>query len=459
MPCDGYHLNPMPPANPHVPSASRRTRILSPPQSSRLLQPRKARTLQVSKDVSAKKTTRTLEDGELRQSIVTTETSRVSITDQLGEATEDKPRQKRWGASSTSSSTTHPEGPEPARGRQRERTLAARKKRRLKKYLGRAFDADARGTTFLEDQAVTAQVQRCYGKEVNELLRSVAQQNLAFKEDRDIDAGIVKFMNRCFWLGEQAHKGEKLLAAFMHKRPDFGRLGSCKLPRSWQALKGWRMLTPARSRRPWPLAVWAAVAVAVPQAARADCRLHHGRLEFVHPPCGAFAKHHLFFGAPSAACNSRADAFAVPGKPGATCGKTGELRPWSHTVVALPKKQPDNTPLWDFNYGDYVAEFRKACQTPYQMRHSGPSMDRATGGQLWRYKREEAGRARKASCATRSQQDSGQPFSSCPFDSGSTASGAKSISGMLSSAERLLWHRLEEAPAATFWNSFRARAG
>ena len=49
-------------------------------------------------------------------------------------------------------------------------------------------------------------------------------------------------MNRCFWLGEQARKGEKLLAAFMRERPDFGRLGSRNLPRSWRALKGWRLM-------------------------------------------------------------------------------------------------------------------------------------------------------------------------------------------------------------------------
>ena len=347
---------------------------------------------------------------------------------------EEKPRQKRRGASSTSSSTTDPEGPEPARGRQRERTLAARKKRRLKKYLDRAFDANARGTALLADQAVTAQVQRCYEKEVDELLRFVSQQNLAFKEDQDIDAGIVKFMNRCFWLGEQAHKGEKLLAAFMRKKPDFGRLGSRKLPRSWRALKGWRRLTPARSR------------------SGGRGRLHHGRVELARSPFGG------------AACAAEWTLLLSPEhleQP----GKTGEydlsaaldssyLRPWSHTVFGLLKKQPDNAPLWDFNYGDYVAEFRKACQTlrldlsPYQMRHSGPSIDRANN---WRSALEiqKRGGWKSAKSVMRYEKSArlGAAFlSSCPFVSGSTASGAKIISGMLSSSERLLWRRLEEAP-------------
>ena len=79
-------------------------------------------------------------------------------------------------------------------------------------------------------------------------------------------------------------------------------------------------------------------------------------------------------------------------------GKTGEydlsvaldsscLKPWWKTVFELLRKQRASTPLWDFNYGDFVTEFHKACKalsldlSPYQMRHSGPSIDRANN---WR---------------------------------------------------------------------------
>ena len=43
--------------------------------------------------------------------------------------------------------------------------------------------------------------------------------------------------------------------------PQFAKGGSLKMPRSPRALKGWRRRSPARSKKPWPWAVWAAVAV------------------------------------------------------------------------------------------------------------------------------------------------------------------------------------------------------
>ena len=45
------------------------------------------------------------------------------------------------------------------------------------------------------------------------------------------------------------------------------------LPRSLRALRGWKRLTPARSRRPHPLKTWFAVAVLLSQAGRDDILL------------------------------------------------------------------------------------------------------------------------------------------------------------------------------------------
>ena len=47
------------------------------------------------------------------------------------------------------------------------------------------------------------------------------------------------------------------------------------------------------------------------------------------------------------------------------------------------KQQPATAPLRDFQYGEYLGAFRQASQnlgldlSPYQTRHSGPSIDRA----------------------------------------------------------------------------------
>ena len=70
--------------------------------------------------------------------------------------------------------------------------------------------------------------------------------------------------------------------------------------------------------------------------------------------------------------------------------KTGEYdtsltldSPWGPVVFQASKKQHASTPLWDFNYGEFVKEFKLVAEalhlelSPYQMRHSGPSIDRA----------------------------------------------------------------------------------
>ena len=64
---------------------------------------------------------------------------------------------------------------------------------------------------------------------------------------------------RCFdeWYfkGEMANLGEKVLAALMDENPDYGKLGSRKIPRAWRALKAWRRLAPQSRSKPESSAV------------------------------------------------------------------------------------------------------------------------------------------------------------------------------------------------------------
>ena len=159
---------------------------------------------------------------------------------------------------STSSSTTESEE---TRGRKpRERVLHRRKRQRLRKYLDLAMAAHRRGTTFLKEQAVTYKVQKYYRKEVDQFKEFARRRSLPIKRSEQIDEALVVYLNHLFWLGNQPHRGDKLLAGLLHAYPEFGKYGSRKVPRTWRALRGWRRLCPGRSRKPFPLAVWAAVA-------------------------------------------------------------------------------------------------------------------------------------------------------------------------------------------------------
>jgi len=77
-----------------------------------------------------------------------------------------------------------------------------------------------------------------------------------------------------------------------------------------------------------------------------------------------------------------------------TKSKTGEfddsilldsrfLKPWASVLYRELKQQPDHQLLWDFSYQSYYQAFTQAAKklqidaTPYNMRHSGPSIDRS----------------------------------------------------------------------------------
>ena len=57
--------------------------------------------------------------------------------------------------------------------------------------------------------------------------------------------------------------------------------------------------------------------------------------------------------------------------------------PWVHTLFEYLNQNHPSSQLWDFDYNQFSTDFKKAATalgleiTPYQARHSGPSIDRA----------------------------------------------------------------------------------
>jgi len=261
----------------------------------------------------------------------------------------------------------------------RARVLRHRRRNRLRKYLDTAFDANTAGTTFLETQAVTAPVQQYYATEL-EAFRIHAAKNGYNLGNPDL--AIAQYLNSLFWKGEQPHKGEKFLTAWLHRYPDFGRIGSRKLPRSW---------FPCRCVC---VCVWAAVAVEMVKMGQARMAL------FVLLSVSTYARPSELLRCvtrclvrPTA---SALDEWAVLLAPTelATPTKTGEfdlsvpldspyLKPWITVLLEALKSRHPNSPLWDFEYGEYLSTFKAAANrlqinlSPYQTRHSGPSIDRA----------------------------------------------------------------------------------
>lgn len=59
------------------------------------------------------------------------------------------------------------------------------------------------------------------------------------------------------------------------------------------------------------------------------------------------------------------------------------LHPWGPKFFQVLKQNHPEAHLWDFSYAEYTDQFKKVVSqlgmdvTPYQTRHSGPSIDRA----------------------------------------------------------------------------------
>ena len=242
-----------------------RTRTLKPPKE--VLKPavKNSRVLQPPQSTGAtqSKKTRTLSGRSALERLVSLPTSKLGLP-----ATESELNKLAAPDREDSSSSTETEDLS-VRVKTRARVLRHRRRNRLRKYLDTAFDANTAGTTFLETQAVTAPVQQYYATELEAFRIHAAKHGYNLDNP---DLAIAQYLNSLFWKGEQPHKGEKFRAAWLHRYPDFGRIGSRKLPRSWRALKGWRRLCPARSRLPMPLCVWASPRGPLRAPVRVDVR-------------------------------------------------------------------------------------------------------------------------------------------------------------------------------------------
>ncbi|CAK0806316.1 unnamed protein product, partial [Prorocentrum cordatum] len=79
--------------------------------------------------------------------------------------------------------------------------------------------------------------------------------------DDETDFAVASWMDQEYSFGELAQRGTKGLAAVKYFRPQFAKSGGLSLPRSAQALKGWKRLAPRRARLPLPWEVVALIAL------------------------------------------------------------------------------------------------------------------------------------------------------------------------------------------------------
>lgn len=254
--------------------------------------------------------------------------------------------------------------------------------------------------TMLETQAVRRKTKLKYAAALAACRLWVRSRGFRMVNDTEIDKALVTYMDHHYFKGFQSHLGETVMSAFIDANPSFGKYGVRRTPRSWRALRAWRRLTPSRSRRPWPLFVWAALAVTLVLRGFRDMAI------FMLLGLGTYARPSELLGLrqkdlipPVRGVSRFGSLLIAPAEIEATT-KTGESddsvlldcawMPWLDRLGSeLGSSQTSPTsPVFSFDYPAFCQQFQKALLememghlgvVPYAWRHSGPSIDRAQG--------------------------------------------------------------------------------
>ena len=300
-------------------------------------------------------------------------------------------------AEDSSAASSDEELPRDAAPRRTEKLLREERSRsRLKNYLEESTAARLSGRSLLEELAVRRPARLQYQHYLDRWVRFCDAKEMSMRTDAEVDSALVVYFNHCFLTGRQAYEGEKTMAALMDKVPEFSKLGTRKAPRAWRCLQGWRRLTPGRTRRPLPLAVWAAIATGLcqrghPQMAvwvllglsaylRPSENMRLRRKDLV-PPASGVTRSWALLVAP--------EEVGVPTKVNTVDDSVLLDSPWLMwlTPALRALREGDlNLPLWDFEYPSLTRELKVVSEylglppvVPYQLRHSGPSLDRIRG--------------------------------------------------------------------------------
>ena len=179
----------------------------------------------------------------------------------------------------------------------------------------------------------------------------------------------------------------------MMLEPEFSGMGRRRVPRAWRALKGWKRLTPVVTRKPLPWPFWAGMSLEIAKVSpsmgcftlmcvsgyfRPSELLSLRRCDLIPPALGVLTSWSILLFPEEAGRASKTLQF----------NDSVELDDarilFLEPVWWAMSEANDLTAAWGFSYPEYLEVFKKAamrldCPTvcPYQMRHSGPSIDLA----------------------------------------------------------------------------------
>jgi len=280
--------------------------------------------------------------------------------------------------------------------KKRVRNLHSRGRQRRRKYVDLLMEGkDPQSLSVLERRAVGLTTEKMYEKEHTTFMTFAKKSgHLDITNSSQVDQLLVDYMNRCFFEGHQAFVGDRLIASWLHHHPEYSRTGVKRIPRALRALRGWRRLCPGRSRTPYPLAVWCGLSVLMLERGFPKMAIFlMMSLSTYARPAELLRLRVMSLIRPATGVTSSWSILMSPEELGQP-SKTGEydisllldspyLSFWGAKVFNKLKTENQNNCLWDFNYSQYLAVFKKCAKqmgielSPYHTRHSGASIDRS----------------------------------------------------------------------------------
>ena len=273
-------------------------------------------------------------------------------------------------------------------------TAAQRKsRRRLMLHLAEAVTLAGAKSSLLETKSVSEATLKNYRESLGRFKEFASRCSLPLNGDANVDAALVLYFTAEYFRGGHPSRGERTLAGLMMLEPEFSVMGRRRVPRAWRALRGWKRLTPVVTRKPLPWPFWAGMATTLglenPGMAcftlmcvsgyfRPSELLSMRRCDLVPPAAGVLTVWSILLFPEEVGRASKTQQFND------SVEMDDERILFLEPVWRAMSKQTDLSAAWSFTYHEYLEAFKKAaaklrmpCVCPYQMRHSGPSIDLA----------------------------------------------------------------------------------
>jgi len=113
--------------------------------------------------------------------------------------------------------------------------------------------------TRLQRESVTPVVAERYASEMEATMWWAASRGVKMRTAAEVEDALPAYFEELFTAGAPSWRGTYAIASLIYFQPHLGTKAGCFLPRSRQALRGWKRKRPAVSRLPLPWEVVAAI--------------------------------------------------------------------------------------------------------------------------------------------------------------------------------------------------------